>query len=40
MEGLLNNVPGIVENGIFAKRKADMLLLASEEKVEIINTSK
>ncbi|SVC25759.1 uncharacterized protein METZ01_LOCUS278613, partial [marine metagenome] len=40
MEGLLNNIPGIVENGIFAKRKADMLLLASEEKVEIINTSK
>ena len=40
IEGLLNNIPGIVENGIFAKRKADMLLLASEEKVEIINTAK
>ena len=40
MEGLLNNIPGIVENGIFAKRKADILLLSSKEKVEIINSSK
>ena len=40
VEGLLNNIPGIVENGIFAKRKADMLLLSSDEKVEIITTSK
>ena len=40
VEGLLNNIPGIVENGIFAKRKADILLLSSKEKVEIINSSK
>jgi len=40
MEGLLNNIPGIVENGIFAKRKADILLISSKEKVEIIDFSK
>jgi ribose 5-phosphate isomerase A len=30
MESILNNIPGVVCNGIFAHRKADILLLAKE----------
>ena len=34
LEEQLNNIPGVVTNGIFAKRPADVLLLASEKGVE------
>lgn len=33
LEETLNNIPGVVENGIFAKRTADILLLANENNV-------
>ena len=29
MEQLINNIPGVVENGIFSHRKADIILLSS-----------
>ena len=39
MEAKLNNITGVVTNGIFAKRKADVLLVGSSTgKVETINT--
>lgn len=39
MEAKLNNITGVVTNGIFAKRKADVLLIGSSTgKVETINT--
>jgi len=37
MEQLINNIPGVVENGIFSHRKADIILKASDEKVDILN---
>jgi len=37
MEQLINNIPGVVENGIFSHRKADIILKASNEKVDILN---
>lgn len=30
LESTLNNIPGVVANGIFAKRKADILLVSTE----------
>ncbi|HYF97621.1 MAG TPA: ribose-5-phosphate isomerase RpiA [Coxiellaceae bacterium] len=36
LEKELNNIPGIVCNGIFAERKADIILMASNEGVEKI----
>ena len=33
-EQKLNNIPGVVENGIFSSRKADIILLATESGVE------
>lgn len=36
MERTLNEIPGVVENGIFARRPADVLIIASDKGVEII----
>ena len=36
-EQLINNIPGVVENGIFSSRKADIILQSSDAGVEIIN---
>ena len=36
LEGFLNNIPGVVENGIFAKRKADKIILSTNDGVEIL----
>ena len=35
-EQKINNIPGVVENGIFSSRKADIVLLATESGVEVI----
>ena len=37
MEEMLNNIPGVVCHGIFAHRKADIILLGTEQSVEIIS---
>lgn len=34
-EALLNNIPGVVDNGIFAKRTADMVFVAEDQTVQI-----
>ena len=36
MERLINNIPGVIENGIFASRTADIILKATEQSVEEI----
>jgi ribose 5-phosphate isomerase A len=36
MEKTLNNIPGVVENGIFAKRPADIVLVATPEGLQIV----
>ena len=36
-ENQLNNMPGVVENGIFSNRKADIIIEANENGVEIKN---
>jgi len=36
MEERLNNIPGIVTNGLFAKRTADILLIGGEQGVQTI----
>ena len=36
LEALINNIPGVVENGIFSKRKADTIISASASSIEII----
>ena len=36
MEMHLNFIPGVLENGIFSKRKADILLKAGNQKVEVL----
>lgn len=36
LERLLNNIPGIVCNGLFAQRPADKLLLATTDEIKII----
>jgi len=38
MEKKINNIPGVVENGIFADRRADILLISGENGVECIET--
>ncbi|MGL5741127.1 MAG: ribose-5-phosphate isomerase RpiA [Legionella sp.] len=38
-EDRINQITGVVENGIFAHRKADVILLASQEEVKRINVS-
>ena len=37
MEQLINGIPGVVENGIFSHRKADIILKSSNERVDILN---
>ena len=36
-EQLINNIPGVVENGIFSSRKADIILQSTDSGVNIIN---
>ena len=36
-EQLINNIPGVIENGIFASRTADIILKATNQSVEVIN---
>tara|TARA_B100000686_G_scaffold31749_1_gene32967 strand:+ start:21160 stop:21828 length:669 start_codon:yes stop_codon:yes gene_type:complete len=36
-ERLINNIPGVVENGIFSSRKADIILKSSDQEVEILD---
>ena len=37
MEQLINSIPGVVENGIFSRRKADIILKSRNERVDILN---
>ena len=37
LEAKINNIPGVVENGIFAKRKADIIVCATGDEIEIID---
>jgi ribose 5-phosphate isomerase A len=39
LEQQINNIAGVVCNGIFAQRSADVLLLASEKGVETIRSN-
>ena len=36
-EQLINNIPGVIENGIFSSRKADIILQSSDDGVKVIN---
>ena len=36
LEARLNNIPGVVENGIFANRKADVIICSTDSSIEII----
>ena len=36
IEQLINNIPGVVENGIFSHRKADIILLSTDDGVKEI----
>lgn len=36
LERILNNLVGVVTNGLFAERAADVLLLAKDDKVEVL----
>ena len=40
LEERLNNIPGVVTNGLFARRPADVLLLATDQGVRTINRPK
>ena len=33
MEAILNNIPGVVENGLFAKRTADLIIQATDSEI-------
>ena len=37
VEEYINSIPGVVENGIFSRKKADIILKSSESGVENIN---
>ncbi len=37
LEKKINNLPGVVENGIFSNRKADVIILAKEKGVEVLS---
>ncbi|OUU79633.1 MAG: ribose 5-phosphate isomerase A [Gammaproteobacteria bacterium TMED78] len=37
LENKINQIPGVVTVGLFANRTADMLIIADEEKVKILN---
>jgi ribose 5-phosphate isomerase A len=36
LESKLNQIPGVVTNGLFAQRPADILLIAENEKINVI----
>ena len=36
LEVKLNNIPGVVENGIFANRKADVIICSTDSSIQII----
>jgi len=36
-EQLINNIPGVVENGIFSSRKADIILQSTDDGVKVIS---
>ena len=36
LEEKLNNIPGVVENGIFSNRKADVIINAKEQGIDIL----
>ena len=40
LESFLNNIPGVVTNGIFAIRGADKLLIANEKNIDYLSTKK
>ena len=35
LEKKINNIPGVVENGIFSNRKADIIIISSERGVRV-----
>ena len=37
LEAKINNIPGVVENGIFAKRKADIIICATDNSINILD---
>lgn len=37
LEAEINNIPGVVENGIFAKRKADVIISATDNSINILD---
>jgi ribose 5-phosphate isomerase A len=37
LEAEINNIPGVVENGIFAKRKADVIICAADNSINILD---
>lgn len=37
IEEKINNIPGVVENGIFAKNKADIIICAQKDSIKIID---
>ena len=37
MEAILNNIPGVVENGLFAKRTADLIIQATDSEIITLN---
>ena len=37
LEAEINNIPGVVENGIFAKRKADVIICATDNYINILD---
>mgnify|MGYP001484768198 FL=1 len=37
LEAEINNIPGVVENGIFAKRKADVIICATDNSINILD---
>lgn len=39
LEQQINNIPGVVAHGLFAMRKADQLILATQQEVKIISSA-
>lgn len=37
LEAILNNIPGVLCNGLFAKRHADRIVIASEDGIQILS---
>ena len=37
LEAEINNIPGVVDNGIFAKRKADVIICATDNSINILD---